>query len=606
MGIQGLLHAVQPYATRITFTHDSQSDGTESAIIDGPGLAYDVYNRCLTRQCGARNAFEALPSYGEVGAAAVAWLEGLEQHGLKVTAAFFDGSLPDSKKDVRISRLQQCANQLVSFRALNKDLTTAASISPTKKSSLPALPFLVPVVIETLLNSRFATITRVEPGEADAYCAQHAKANGGTIFTSDSDLLVHDLGASGKVILFRDLEAVHIAGKGTALAASQYHPAAIAARLQLPDLVKAAFRLKEDPHRSLNACVKLAKTAAAMHAEYADFATEYGATRVCPRLTDDPTGHPTADLSKALARLDPRISEYVRRQARLLPRPVGPPPPPSPSTQTNQIQDMYLPFLLDDPGKTSAWRCGSPIRGLAYSVLNASSQSPGSVHEFERKGTRISFTPMDLLDREHTQTTACALLDRLRDCSSGSRALAAVQRWRLCSVRLLCRQLVEEDRDVPSRAELVSLLSNTISTTYTWEMVHLDAQVQAVLYSLRMLHQILGVFLAMGDGDVEETKLAASCTPLHSLLQKMPRLHELLDSAARSSSGADATVWDAVVTELYAELGIDEPVDEVEMQKRRKRQRKKKRKRKKDGADSDAAELPVKKVSSNMFDVLAR
>ncbi|KAK5003256.1 hypothetical protein LTR28_010393 [Elasticomyces elasticus] len=602
MGIQGLLHAVQPYATRITFTHDTQSNGTESAIIDGPGLAYDVYNRCLTLQCGARNAFEALPSYGDVGAAAVAWLEDLEQHGLKVTAIFFDGSLPDSKKDVRISRLQQYANQLVSFRALNKDLTAAASVSPTSKSALPALPFLVPVVIETLLNSRFATITRVEPGEADAYCAQHAKANGGTIFTSDSDLLVHDLGGSGKVVLFRDLEAVHIAGKGTVLTASQYHPAAIAARLQLPDLVKAAFRLKEDAHRSFNACVKLAKTAAAMPAEYADFATEYGATRVCPRLTDDSTGHPTTHLDKVLARLDPRISEYVRRQARLLPRPVVAPP----STQTNQIKDVYLPFLLDDPGKTSAWRCGSSIRGLAYSVLNASSQSPGSVHEFERKGTRISFTPMDLLDREHTQTTACALFDRLRDWSSGSHALAAVQRWRLCSVRLLSRQLVEEDREVPNRADLVSLLSNTISTTCTWEMVHLHAQVQAVLYSLRMLHQMLGVFLATGKGDVEETKLAASCTPLHSLLQEMPRLHELLDGTAHPLSGADSTVWDAVVTELYAELGIDEPVDEMEMQKRRKRQRKKKRKRKKDGADSDAAGLPVKKMSSNMFDVLAR
>lgn len=238
MGIPKLATLITPYASRISFSSSGENfkglpnhqirdeHGSrpveQTAIIDGPALSYHAYGRAVASRNNASNALDALPVYDEVNKVLLECLSALEQHGFKIVAIFFDGVLPSSKEPTRFERLNSYRKQLEKFRSLNPSLIAdpgtnrrlvpkssfSFSSVPEKLTGLPALPFLVPAVIEALGKSRFRDQTRVVPAEADVYCANHANLNGGTIFTSDSDLLVYDMAENTSVVLFKDIELI--------------------------------------------------------------------------------------------------------------------------------------------------------------------------------------------------------------------------------------------------------------------------------------------------------------------------------------------------------------------------------------------------------------
>ena len=83
------MHQLQPYAEKVILQQKSaanneKSDVVNNVIIDGPSLAYHVYYVCLSRKGHARNALEAMPSYKELGFAALSWLEQMEQYGMRM------------------------------------------------------------------------------------------------------------------------------------------------------------------------------------------------------------------------------------------------------------------------------------------------------------------------------------------------------------------------------------------------------------------------------------------------------------------------------------------------------------------------------------------
>lgn len=77
MGIPHLITHLRPYSKNTNF------NGLD-VIIDGPGFAYHIFHACLANEPDARNPFEAFPSYGKVGDAAIRWLEELEGFGVEV------------------------------------------------------------------------------------------------------------------------------------------------------------------------------------------------------------------------------------------------------------------------------------------------------------------------------------------------------------------------------------------------------------------------------------------------------------------------------------------------------------------------------------------
>lgn len=93
MGIPHLTRLLQPHAiptvvgckTPQCKKHRFQRGASlQQIIIDGPGLAYHVYQKILDQKPRTINALDAMPTYSELGYATIALLNELESYGLKV------------------------------------------------------------------------------------------------------------------------------------------------------------------------------------------------------------------------------------------------------------------------------------------------------------------------------------------------------------------------------------------------------------------------------------------------------------------------------------------------------------------------------------------
>lgn len=491
---------------------------------------------------------------------------------------FFDGLLPLSKQSTRLSRLQNYANQLVTFKALNKEdlpsrtenvqsfksIVLSAVVSSNRLKALPAPPFLVPSVIEMLLESRFSSLVSVIPGEADAYCAEAARQYGGVIFTSDSDLLVHDLGESGKVILFRDLETIHLPSRGKCLKTQEYHPAAIAKRFELPNLVKLAFFMSQDHHKSLTENIRLAAKDTPMSAGFAEFAEEYGSLPKLSKLAMAGSISETS-TSKALARLDPRISEIVH-----LVRVKDNQEAPS-DLQDFENLNMYLPFIIDDPTRTSAWRSGVSIRAQAYSLLRVLNSSITQVTEFERKGTRVAGTVVELDTTSSPSTILEDCLKTIEQDLERHSSLSRAARWRAAAVKLVCQSNLDNDKPPPLSGDISRLVTGTREGILSWSFIHASGQMQAALYSLRMLSQISTIAFSIFESTNHE--ILPSLHSLITLLSDLPTLRELLDEKTTKVDGEAEAARAAVLSTLQS-LGTTQDTTGTSTKKKKKRKKK--------------------------------
>jgi hypothetical protein len=76
MGIPRLVTHLVPFATKVRYTAEDTKSPTP-VVIDGPGLAYYAASLALHK-------FGRIPSYGEIGDAALLFLQDLQAHGLNV------------------------------------------------------------------------------------------------------------------------------------------------------------------------------------------------------------------------------------------------------------------------------------------------------------------------------------------------------------------------------------------------------------------------------------------------------------------------------------------------------------------------------------------
>lgn len=93
MGIPGLSKPLKPYAVSTTVGcktllcsehKPAPSESSINIIIDGPSFAYSIYHRLIVQKPEWLTAVEAMPSYEELGQGAVAFLDEMEEYGLKV------------------------------------------------------------------------------------------------------------------------------------------------------------------------------------------------------------------------------------------------------------------------------------------------------------------------------------------------------------------------------------------------------------------------------------------------------------------------------------------------------------------------------------------
>jgi len=475
--------------------------------------------------------------------------------------------------------------------------------SAITSSKIPASPFLVPAVIEKLQGSpHYRDITAVLPGEADLYCARYVKEHGDIVFTGDSDLLVHDLGEMGSVAFFKDLELLD-SSNTKSLRCHQYRIAVVVERLRLKPshgLQALAFEMFMDPHASFPKLLQKAKDLKAVleyPGMYEEFAKEYQALPKEVHTAEGPEIPSQKSLQAILRRLDPRISEYVLQ----FPKPAGAaelPFPTSPqSVQKSHSVDVFLPFLLDCPSKTSAWEMSTAVRQLAYGLMNLVEPKEDQItsvveHRRQQKGSRGREWQLPTYDE--IQEACSALIGLVGNINKSLSSLPDFDIWRAIALH--------QDLEYAYSSGKQSLGQSVIKAggsqkRLSWEIIHFSAQVQASYYSFRMLKQILKVVLACRDID----DLPPALPVLDKKLQSLPDLAALptfYNDLQLFGGSMDSKAFIAVC-KLFEGDNIETAVQE-EVLKPSKKDKKKKRKRE----QATAIPVDISKRPNNMFDLL--
>ncbi|TLS28530.1 hypothetical protein PpBr36_01356 [Pyricularia pennisetigena] len=614
MGIRNLATNIKPYS------QDYVLDSNSRIVIDGPSLAYHIISLCSPRQ-GATTPFQQ-PRYDLLADTALAWLQELERHGPTVAAIYFDGHLPRRKLAERLERSTKVSRQLNNFflstphgvseitpritsveavRLFSPDGRLAASTT-SGSGTLPIPSFAVGAIYDALRQSeRYGSLTKLVPEEADCYCAESVRLAGGIILTSDSDLLVYDLGEDGSVTLFQDIgvpAAGTTAGSVVGFHTRTYTPAKIANRLGLPKaygLSALAFEIYMDTHISPGKLLEKSRQSAAIKAnpkEYELFMEQY---RLSPR---DITTAAMLSLEE-MKPMDSRTSELVIQS--LSPADVSSfEVEDGASDNSNEIA-MFLPALVDAWSRTSAWEMSTSVRALAYSVLQLAQDSAtkhSQVREYRRlvsakpSGTLLSLLKGDDFDVSCTRLTE--IITKIRSIMTSSDPSLA---WAVFGLHeeLRCSQ---EAGKQPLGLHVLTQCTNsdgTIRDTASWDILHFVAQINGLFYSLRMLRQAL---------DFVAGRMPLSSPALKDLsdgLCHIPHItnycsvHDIKDLPQRlkSTCGLDAL---KEVADLSKPIAFDD---------RPKLQGKSKKKRKRT-ADASGARASPKLASKarNMFSLL--
>ena len=427
---------------------------------------------------------------------------------------------------------------------------------------LPALPFLVPSILEALLESvEYARITKVVPGEADLYCAYHVQKQGGVVLTGDSDLLVHELGNNGSVAFFRDVEQGTSADSIKALL---YTPAAIAVRLGLPSahgLRALAFEITMNVSSTfkllLVQAIKL--KAVTSHPElYQEFLRNYIPLSVASEIPSSFTALKTDAYETLLQKLDPRVSEYVLHfscfaSAAKIAR--------SHINSTQDTPHVFLPFLLDCPARTNSFEISTSVRLLAYGLINLvvpKEQQRLRVIEHRRQQSHSGSREWQLPDVAELPDVCMALVNRMDWVWKTYRETADHELW----VAFAIYQEIEWSSS-NGKSSLSSMVARHLldyeanpeeKEGYTWDVVHFTAQIQGSYYSFRIMMQILSL-VALNDDSLPEPVCL-----LHQRIKSLPQLRDLPD-LAQACAIIRKLASEGFLIECRKSLGIEEQPD---------------------------------------------
>lgn len=553
----------------------------------------------------------------------------------------FDGALPASKKDVRIDRLQSYIARLKAFKKTSSSglsssssysmMTTTMTTGGSARKSLPPPPFLVFAVVEELVRSKYANVTFVVPGEADPFCvvaaAEAAAAQAMipgvqeaasliTIFSDDSDLIVFEAGAQTRIVPFRDLTVTEMGETTTTttiLQGYEYRPAEILRRekCHLSSLIKPAFFMSLDLFCNLGQALQLTAAAAADSSgggllddreDYQAFAQQFHTSKEVQELAEIRSN---AILKNSLASRDSRVSELVH-QVQLQAR----------GEMTGPMR-VYLPFISDDPARSTAWNVGKETRVLAYSIVlvllqpHVQQQQHDffNIQEYRRTGARISAVLLELMsgsdsDTEGIISTSARLASCLQnglDTAKGMNLQQGEDAWRFIVMQHLLAHLHHEGLTLPSIEDAVQVVLQGTSTGSSgeckerkWQMVHLDAQYQAAYYSFRMLQQLLAVTADTAVNHDEEDDDDDDFTNLRGILQSLPRISTFFSSNVAAGGGVDdqrereereeeeesqMKKWRKGIEAMFVSMSIlgDEGQDELENNQRQTRTRSRKK-----------------------------
>lgn len=466
----------------------------------------------------------------------------------------FDGALPASKRNERVHRLEQNNSRVRNYRV---QYPAASCPIPTYLGSI-LHAYLAPSLREALLDTPFAQRTRIEPGEADDWCALHAKDYARSIiFTSDTDLLLYGYPAETLIVFFQDADV--------SAGFKSYSPEQIRKRLQLDSLVQFAFAITREPSHTSDDLLREARTLDLSSKTFLEFSGRYaGRTKVPSHFTKD-GGQPLS-----LQNLDVRISEFVDQALNKSPTPL-----------------VYLPLLVEDPNQSSAWSSGQDYRNLAYLIL---ASSTSTIHEYRRKAQGISVQELNLQTADISSSDMLAHISGVRKWAA-DRNLASGITWPLFALSIV----LLESKTTPPIPLVLHMLNGEFDNS--WEFIHLTARLQAVLYSLRMLQQIISVHQAIHG---TESAVDDVLIQMAKHLVTLPSIADTFTVPGQSRKLlAEHERLKDMVEEIYIASGIEIPTEHVSNKKKKKQSREAERKKKKQEQRQQA-----KPSTSNVYSML--
>lgn len=377
----------------------------------------------------------------------------------------------------------------------------------------------------------WADITVIVPGEADTQCAETARLTDSAVLTNDSDLLVHDLGPHGMVILLNSVQVVEdvqvltepeVRGLGI-------HPSKVSRRLGIANIQQLAYTLTRNPHLSFLELLRQAKEdseAMELSSAYCEFLQEYQVAIDFPEISGS---------KQDVQILDPRVSElFWQYEMPAVYCPTGEP-------------HLYLGILPEDPTRRCAWEQGRCYRELGYSLFNLSQPAArrfSAIHEFVRRGTRIVAEQVTLSDTQTVTSELESLQKRLNLLRSTFGHDSHQDFWVMFALSEIYRDT--NSAGIPDVIQLERFLAKGfMGKTTDWVDMHFLAQIHAVLYSVRILKQLLDV-TADRNTVIEHQDILADLAPLHCVMLSR---HEIIqyfavDGRARRSVHLLSNMYD--------------------------------------------------------------
>ena len=368
-------------------------------------------------------------------------------------------------------------------------------------------PFMVAAVKESLLECRPSQVSTVND-EADRACAYEARLTGCHVMTADTDLLVYNIGDAA-VMWLNTLTVRGGSGPSDPLRLEMRYvkPRSLAQQWSLDNFDLVAFERSLDPKISFPEIIRRAQTPlSARHQQdldaYEAFVQIY-----------KPSGDMVCAFTSKEATLDPRLSEIVVMF----------------SCPGGRNPDMYMNPLLEDPCRESAWSYGVIFRALAYSCLMQNKRPPlqcqgAVVLEHYRKGATagdssvcvpdLALHSADVLQmiREH-EVVVYKPLPHLDECYF----------WRSLALRHVQQERLYRNKKLVSKDHIFKVFGLSDERgVVDWEVIHLHAIIEAVLYSLRMLKQALAVLMSP-----RAKKFPAHFSALAVKLNTLPEISDL-------------------------------------------------------------------------------
>ncbi|KAI1176998.1 hypothetical protein F4777DRAFT_544233 [Nemania sp. FL0916] len=565
MGIRGLRPAIR------TFGAIKPLSGN-TVVIDGPGLVHEVFHE--TRHLRPSTAgFTWQPSYSTLSRLVIEWLDSLRSHNVIVRRIYFDGYLPPSKwpeRRRRLDRLSRTIEGLIyetgpgspgfTFGKLRCKIDDfqASLPKPSRPHLLPS--FMVPAVLEALRKCpAWGHLVELVPGEAEMSCVDDVRRDGGVVLTNDSDVLIMDLGSNGKMSFFADIaeiDTADLSDNSKQMRAYMYSLSDINRTLGLSDtrgLTRVAFEKMKMQDGFVQALKRARDTSddELDSAEFEAFMSQYSTGQY---LAKD---HPVQTL---LHVLDPRISEIVIQTILLGDTGITPVEGSTNESRGPDTLSMFLPVMIEDHRRKSAWTMSGAVRQLAYGILQTFVPR-GSPIAIEYRTLRASNSQLGRrvgVPGSEESLEQCHLLLHSFD--------ILIQRIPTMGMQWLAFAIYQDvslSEMHQQSAVSVSLvdqakLEDIPATAPSWDLIHFTAQVQASFYSLRMLKQILDVGASLCPPLPAPMQELRKRLDTHPPITEWPTVDNISQALlAASEAGAVSVIFDLLGISETEARGVD-------------------------------------------------